>query len=102
MAMNALTTQLPGVLPDLFRRPEQAPARADDTATASPHTNGTATTAQGDEQRALAARTADDTSRLLARRAALGPLTYGRSTMSAPLPAAAPVGMRGAHLDVRG
>jgi hypothetical protein len=102
MAMNALTAQLPGVLPDLFRRAEQAPARADDAATASPHTNGTATTAQGDEQRALAARTTDDTNRLLARRAALGPLTYGRSTMPPAAPAAAPIGMRGAHLDVRG
>ncbi len=98
MAINALTAQLPGALPDLFRRTENVPARSDDSAAA-----GTATTdAQADDQRALAARSADDTTRLLARRAALGPLTYGRSMMPAAAPAAAPIGMRGAHLDVRG
>jgi hypothetical protein len=59
-------------------------------------------TAGGDEQRALAARTSDDTARLLARRAALGPLTYGRRMMPVDAPPAAPIGMRGAHLDVRG
>lgn len=101
MAMNALTAQLPGVLPDLFRRPENSPARTDD-ATATPAGNTAANATQQDEQRALATRTSDDTSRLLARRAALGPLTYGRSTMPAAAPAAAPIGMRGAHLDVRG
>ncbi len=101
MAMNALTAQLPGVLPDLFRRPENAPARTDDAAGAT-GTNTAATAAQSDEQRALATRTTDDTSRLLARRAALGPLTYGRSMSPAAAPAAAPIGMRGAHLDVRG
>ena len=102
MAMNVLTASLPGVLPDLFRRPEQAPARTDDATPSTPTATGTATAAPGDEQRTLAARTTDDTNRLLARRAALGPLTYGRSTMPAAAPAAPPIGMRGAHLDVRG
>jgi len=97
--MHSLTAQLPGTLPDLFRRPESAPARIADEPTAA---NASAATAHGDEQRALAARTTDDTTRMLARRAALGPLTYGRSMMPAAAPAAAPIGMRGAHLDVRG
>lgn len=101
MAMNALTAQLPGVLPDLFRKPEQAPSRTDDAAAPS-QGNTTANGATSEEQRALATRTTDDTARLLARRAALGPLTYGRSMMPAAAPAAAPIGMRGAHLDVRG
>lgn len=101
MAMNALTAQLPGVLPDLFRKPEQASARTDDaTASSTAHTG--ASGAHADEQRALATRATDDTTRLLARRAALGPLTYGRSLTPAAAPAAAPIGMRGAHLDVRG
>lgn len=98
MAINALTAQLPGALPDLFRRTDGVPARSDSSATA-----GTATTdMQADDQRALTSRATDDTTGLLARRAALGPLTYGRSMMPAAGPAAAPIGMRGAHLDVRG
>jgi len=99
MALTALTAQLPGTLPDLFRRPESAPARTDDGMSSG--TSATATM-HADEPRAQAARIADDTTRMLARHAALGPLTYGRSMMSAAAPAAAPIGMRGAHLDVRG
>ncbi len=98
MAINALTAQLPGALPDLFCRTETMPTRTDDGAA----TGTTTADAQGDESRAHASRTTDDTTRMLARRAALGPLTYGRSTMPAAAPAAAPIGMRGAHLDVRG
>ena len=101
MAMNALTAQLPGGLPDLFRRSDTTAASTDDTA-ASPNTNGAAFGSHPDEQRALAARPTDDTTRMLARRAALGPLTYGRTMMPATAPAAAPIGMRGALLDVRG
>ena len=98
MAINALTAQLPGALPDLFRRTDGVPARSDDNAAA-----GTAASdMQGDDQRTLASRTTDDITRSVARRAALGPLTYGRSMMPAAGPAAAPIGMRGAHLDVRG
>ena len=95
MAISALTAQLPGALPDLFRRTDGLPARSDDAGAATGDM-------QADDQRAMAARTSDDTARLLARRAALGPLTYGRSMMPAAAPAAAPIGMRGAHLDVRG
>lgn len=98
MAITALTAQLPGALPDLFRRTDGVSARHDDSAAA-----GTATAdAHPDDHRALASRTTDDTTRFLARRAALGPLTYGRSMRSAAVSAAAPTGMRGAHLDVRG
>jgi len=100
--MHALTAQLPGTLPDLFRRPESAPARMPDEPPGAPGANASATAAQADEQRSQVARTTDDTTRMLARRAALGPLTYGRSMMPAAAPAAAPIGMRGAHLDVRG
>ena len=103
MALTALTTQLPGVLPDLFRKPEQTAPRTDDASTGAPHDAGTAAaSAQADEQRAHTMRTPDDTTRILARHAALGPLTYGRSMMPAATPAAAPIGLRGAHLDVRG
>ncbi len=101
MAISPLTAQLPalaGALPDLFRRNDGAAVRGDEPAQAS--TAADAST--NDEQRTLAARTSDDTTRLLARRAALGPLTYGRRMMTADAPAAAPIGMRGAHLDVRG
>lgn len=103
MSITPLTAQLPslgGVLPDLFRRNDGATVRGDDTTTAS--SAGDAMTAGGDDSRALAARTSDDTARLLARRAALGPLTYGRRMVSADAPPAAPIGLRGAHLDVRG
>ena len=98
MAITALTAQLPGALPDLFRRTDGVPARNDDGTAAS----ATTTDAHADDQRTQASRTTDDTTRLLARRAALGPLTYGRSMLTAAVPAAAPIGMRGAHLDVRG
>lgn len=98
MSISALTSGLPSVLPDLFRRTDVAPARTDDGAT-----SGTAADAtSADDQRALMARTNDDTTRMLARRAALGPLTYGRRTIPADAPVAAPIGMRGALLDVRG
>jgi hypothetical protein len=101
MALSPLTAQLPataGALPDLFRRTENAAVRRDDA-------GGTASgsdAATGDEQRALAARASDDTARLLARRAALGPITYGRRPVAADAPQSAPIGMRGVHLDVRG
>jgi hypothetical protein len=101
VAIAALTAQLPslaGALPGLFRRNDGTAVRADDAGS---------TTAKGDpstrdEQRALSAHSTDDSTRMLARRAALGPLTYGRRALSSDAPAAAPVGMRGAHLDVRG
>ncbi len=102
MVTSALTAQLPalaGALPDLFRRSDSAPIRGDEpqaSATASPD----ASTA--DDQRAMTARTSEDATRMLARRAALGPLTYGRSMVPATVPAPAPMGMRGVHLDVRG
>ncbi len=102
MSVSPLTAQLPalaGALPDLFRRNDGATVRGDEPAQ-QPNTAADAST--NDEQRALSARTSEDTTRLLARRAALGPLTYGRRMMTADAPAAAPIGMRGAHLDVRG
>ena len=103
MALSPLTSQLPalaGSLPDLFRRPDAA-ARVVDGGTARPDsaTDGTDDAAQ---QRARAAGPGDDVTRLLARRAALGPLTYGRRMVPADAPAAAPSGLRGVHLDVRG
>ncbi len=103
MALASLTAQLPslaGALPDLFRRADSAPLRGDESAAASNSTAGDPSTR--DDQRALAASTSDDTARLFARRAALGPLTYGRRMATSDAPPAAPVGMRGAHLDVRG
>ncbi len=100
MSISSLTSGLPSTLPDLFRRTEAAPARADDATVSGSSTDA----AHSDDQRALSARsgTTEDTTRLLARRAALGPLTYGRRAMPADAPAAAPIGMRGALLDVRG
>ena len=102
MAISALTAQLPslaGALPDLFRRGDAGVIRGDE-----PQSDARTATdsASDDDQRAMHARTADNTSRMLARRAALGPLTYGRRMVPANTPAAVPVGMRGAHLDVRG
>lgn len=102
MALSALTAQLPshtGALPDLFQRGDGAPGRTDDASTA-PRSTGDSTAR--DEPRMAASRPGDDTARLLARRAALGPLTYGRSMLAAHTPDSAPIGMRGAHLDVRG
>ncbi len=102
MAISALTAQLPalaGALPDLFRRNDSAPIRGDDAPAAA---NTAADASTPDEQRAMTARASDDTTRMLARRAALGPLTYGRRAMPVDAPAAAPIGMRGVHLDVRG
>ena len=101
MAISPLTAQLPnvaGALPDLFRRKDAVAIRGDDGAAQHAATDA----ATPDEQSAMTARTSDDTTRMLARRAALGPLTYGRRMMTADAPAAAPIGMRGAHLDVRG
>lgn len=102
MAVSALTAQLPalaGALPDLFRRTDGAPIRGDESHAAGNTASDASTT---DERRAMSARTADDTTRMLARRAALGPLTYGRRALPASAPAATPIGMRGVHLDVRG
>ena len=102
MPISALTAQLPslaGALPDLFRRGDAGAIRGDEPQ--SDARNATDSTSS-DDPRAMHARTADDTTRLFARRAALGPLTYGRRMLSPDTPAAAPVGMRGAHLDVRG
>lgn len=101
MALSSLTAQLPsvaGALPDLFRRNDGASVRAEDTSTAAQ----TADASANDDQRALSARASEDTTRMLARRAALGPLTYGRRAMPTDAPMAAPIGLRGAHLDVRG
>jgi hypothetical protein len=102
VAISPLMAQLPavaGALPDLFRHRDNAPVRGDEP---PPQAGTSADAATAEDQRALAARTSDDTTRLLARRAALGPLTYGRRMATADTPAAAPIGMRGAHLDVRG
>ena len=101
MNISPLTAQLPSVagsLPDLFRRKDTTAVRGDEASAQ----NATADATTADEQPALSARSSDDTTRMLARRAALGPLTYGRRAMTADSPAAAPIGMRGAHLDVRG
>lgn len=101
MALSPLTAQLPnvtGALPDLFRRKDAVAVRGDDAPAQRTATDAATT----DEHRAMTARTSDDTTRMLARRAALGPLTYGRRMMTVDAPAAAPIGMRGAHLDVRG
>lgn len=106
MVISPLTAQLPslvGSLPDLFRRPGAASGWPADGST--PTGTGAGTTAESatdEQQRAFLARANDETTRLLARRAALGPLTYGRRALPADAPAAAPVGMRGTHLDVRG
>ncbi len=102
MSLSSLTAQLPataGALPDLFRRNDRVTDRGDDPTT-SPRTADDTSTR--DEQQALAARASDDTTRLLARRVALGPLTYGTRMASTDDRTAAPIGMRGAHLDVRG
>ncbi len=102
MSISSLTAHLPataGALPDLFRRNDGLAARGDE-ATASPGAGDPTFT--HDEQRALSTRASDDTTRLLARRAALGPLTYGTRMASSDDRTAAPIGMRGAHLDVRG
>ncbi len=105
MAIAPLTAQLPslaGALPDLFRRNDSTSVRGDDASTNSASNPTAGDPTSGDEHRALAARTSDDTAQLFARRAALGPLTYGRRMASSDAPPAAPIGMRGAHLDVRG
>ncbi len=103
MAISALTAQLPslaGALPDLFRRNDAAVVRGDELQLDARTTDDAGA---ADDQRATHhARRSEDTTRLLARRAALGPLTYGRRMEPAAAPAAAPIGMRGAHLDVRG
>jgi hypothetical protein len=102
MGISALTAQLPslaGALPDLFRRNDAAVLRGDEPKVDARTTDDAATT---DDQRAMQARSSEDTTRLLARRAALGPLTYARRMEPADAPASAPIGMRGAHLDVRG
>ena len=105
MAIAPLTAQLPslaGALPDLFRRNDSTSVRGDDAPSHQSANASAGDPTHGDEQRALAARTSDDAARLFARRAALGPLTYGRRMAPSDAPSAAPIGMRGAHLDVRG
>ena len=82
MAISPLTAQLPnvaGALPDLFRRKDAVAVRGDDASVQS----NAADAATTDEQGAMSARASDDTTRLLARSAALGPLTYGRRMMTA-------------------
>lgn len=104
MSTAPLTAQLPtvaGALPDLFRRNDPSSLR-DEDAKLSPSNDRATFNARSDEQRALTAGSPDDTDRMLARRAALGPLTYGRRMAPAGAPPVAPIGMRGAHLDVRG
>ncbi len=102
MPISSLTAQLPataGALPDLFRRNDTLATRSDES-TASPGAGDATSTHE--ERRALSAGASDDITRLLARRAALGPLTYGTRMASSDDRTAAPIGMRGAHLDVRG
>jgi hypothetical protein len=103
MALAPLTAQLPslaGTLPDLFRRPDAT--RGDETTRASAPQAPAGDPATDAEPRASSARTSDDAARTVARRAALGPLTYGRRTPATDATPAAPIGMRGIHLDVRG
>jgi len=100
MSISSLTAQrpqLPGTMPDLFRRGDPIAIRGEESTPTE-----SAPDASNGGQRALLARGSDDAALLLARRAALGPLTYGRRSMPADAPAAAPSGMRGVHLDVRG
>ena len=100
MSLSSLTAQLPqlpGTMPDLFRRGDSSAIRGEESKSAD-----MAPDASSGDQRALLARGSDDVALLLARRAALGPLTYGRRSIPADAPAAAPSGMRGVHLDVRG
>lgn len=100
MSISSLTAQLPqlpGTMPDLFRRGDSIAIRGDDSKPTE-----SAPDASSGEQRSLLTRGSDDAALLLARRAALGPLTYGRRSMPANAPAVAPSGMRGVHLDVRG
>jgi hypothetical protein len=102
MPLAPLTAQLPsltGALPDLFRRPDASVRR--DEGTGAPQT-AAGDPSGADTHRALDARAPDDATRLLARRAALGPLTYGRRMPASDDSPAVPIGMRGAHLDVRG
>jgi hypothetical protein len=99
MSVSSLAASLPslaGTLPDLFRRADTPSAFTDST-------RAPADAQHGDESRGQASAPPDDTARQLARRAALGPLTYERRTTSRSAPLAPPpLGMRGAHLDVRG
>jgi hypothetical protein len=104
VALSQLTAQLPahaGALPDLFRRNDALASRSEDPAPAR-GADDPSREPRDDEQRALSAGRSDDTTRMLARRAALGPITYGRRMESAGALPSAPIGMRGAHLDVRG
>ena len=101
MSLTPLTAPLPtlaGTLPDLFRRSDNAaePRASDTTASLASSSSRT-----DEHARTSPLRGDDDSARVLARHRALGPLTYGRS-FSAAAPAAVPLGMRGANLDVRG
>ena len=88
-----------GTLPDLFRRPDDAaPSRGDEAPLASRNGGD----GPRDERATGAARTPDDTTRMLARHAALGPLTYGRRPDAVAAQSSAPISHRGALLDVRG
>jgi hypothetical protein len=107
MAVSALTAQLPahaGALPDLFRRADVVAQHDDNTSHAhgKAHAKAHGDPSRADDQHALLARASDDDTRMFARRAALGPLTYGRRALPVNAAAAAPIGMRGTHLDVRG
>lgn len=101
MALSPIPAALPslaGTLPDLFRRTDDAAPRTDDvraqTATLDRHDSRDADAGE--------TRTSEDVTRMIARHAALGPLTYGRRAMTAAAAPAAPISLRGAHLDVRG
>jgi hypothetical protein len=100
MGLSSIMTQLPSLhtgLADARRAPDAAGGRED-----APVRDRAADDRAPDAQAALVAR-GDDAAQRLARRAALGPLTYGRHAVAADLPATAPlIGLRGAHLDVRG
>ncbi|MBC7563751.1 MAG: hypothetical protein H7305_12645 [Gemmatimonadaceae bacterium] len=101
MSLSSLTAQLPqlpGTMPDLFRRGDSTAIRGEESKSADMAPDASS----GDQRALLLARGSDDVALLLARRAALGPLTYGRRSIPADAPAAAPSGMRGVHLDVRG
>jgi hypothetical protein len=95
--LGASLPSLPGTLPDLFRRGEATTAR-DEPSPAAQLTSGEP---RNDEPRTRGSNS-DEITRAISRRAALGPLTYGRRMVAADAPASGPIGMRGVHLDVRG
>jgi hypothetical protein len=99
MALSSMMSPLPTLgsqLPDLLRAPDRTPVRREDAGI--PESANEAAQRENDP----AAPRTDDSAHLIARRVALGPITYGRRAITADTSAAAPIGLRGVHLDVRG